>query len=409
MNRVQSNTLQYLEQKKDDAATQEPLDTEPIISSSQDASPQHTYDYTYLHDNPLSQVFDFCVPDHVGNVAIPVYVCIYSIVRKCSIELEENGEMQHVAMPFLKFLMEHKSNEITFPSFEYICDNSSSETNETLFRNMCLMRVLEIAGEKEQMNESASKFTPIYDNAFKGMLYHDNAVLVMFDYDALQTHFVQPEQQSWAIVDEIVFNASVAGVPVDSRVVSIFRKNKLLWNIGYSGGYVEFPHVLYSVVNVSNSSTPSWKNEMTRTTPGSPEEAAFRKSSLMIGQKTDDYVCGSVDGSKYGDRYLFSVYPIVAETLPQCKRYAVFVVGANYVLDKTFHAEYMAKRSVPTNPTRIDGDDAATLGDSATLGVGDSDNADTLYELIPAIYFVETTAAATLMWGVRSYSQFTAI
>ena len=375
MNHAQPNSVHYLAQK------QETVDADtPNPAVSIDHTLQHVYDFTYLHDNHLSRVFDFCVPNSVGNVAIPVYVCIYDIVRTCSIELEENGKVQKVNMPFLKFLVKPKSNEITLPSFEYMCNSASSEDNETLFRNMCLTNVLEITGSKEQFGSS---FETMYDTAFKGMLYHDGAVLVVFDYDDIQTHFVQPETHMWAIVDELVFTTNIAGVPVDSRVVEIFRKNELLWNIAYSGGYVDFPHILYSVVNASNTGVPSWKNELVEPTTDTSSEAVLRKSSLMIGQKTDDYVCGTTDGSKYGDRYLFSVYPIIAETLAQCRRYAVFVVGANYVLDKTFHAKYMEKH-VPVNQTAGAEDD-------------EEDN-DTLDELVPTIYFVETTSAATIMW-----------
>jgi hypothetical protein len=408
MNPAQANPLQYLEQKKDDSVVAMPTnvannpkvannpdvdaDKSPVDKSQMDKSPTHTYDYTYLHDSPLSQVFDFCVPDQAGKVAIPVYICIYQIVRSCSIEIQQNGALNKITMPFLKFLVEPKHNEMSFPSFEYLCDSSSSENNDTLFRNTCLMRLLEIIGPKEQKDAGVET---LYDAAFKGMIYNDGALLVVFDYEIIQTHFVQPNTHQWAIVDEIVFESSIAGVPMDSKIVAIFRKNELLWNIVYSGGYVDFPHILYSVVNTSNTGSPVWKNELVEIAT-TTEDAVFRKSSLMIGQKTEDYVSGTVDGSTYGDRYLFSVHPIVAENLPQCKRYAVFVVGAKYILDKTFHAKYMEQRGM------------AVESEPKVVSPEDDDN-ETLEDLVPTIYFVETSGAATLMWGVRSVSQFEAI
>jgi hypothetical protein len=116
----------------------------------------------------------------------------------------------------------------------------------------------------------------------------------------------------WAIVDEIVFEKNIMGVPFDPKVSALFADHDPLWNIEYDQVYIDFPFSVYAVGEVDGKLANV--------------SSEVRKTDLY--SKSEDY----------GDRYCFSYLKI--GDAHDVIRYATY----------TYHTKYLVEQSGGNGP-----------------------------------------------------------
>lgn len=342
--------------------------------------------YTYLNDDQLHQLFDFCVPSQLDMVT--VHICIYDINTKCKIV---TGEETEISMPFLKYIVQQTESNYIFPRFQLQC----SDNNDTILRDESLLRILDVLGLSQDVNKPP-------ENAFKGFVLcpTNKDVLAVYDFNALRASFSQNseiinlQKYKWSIVDDLVFEKHIHGIPVDPIITSTFRSHKYLWTIKYNGREIDTPFALY---NVKEDDHDIYTNEMS---PLTTADTIFKSQSIVkIGEATDAYK----HGDEIGDMHLFSAKPVMQltpeETL-KLQRYAVFTTGCKYIVDEVFNA-YMSEY------TRTTGTVAWTPLEN-TLKPSENEDTDHDYMSVSSIYFIEDKLFSKLVpiWGIRQPYRF---
>lgn len=369
--------------------------------------------YTYLDNDELHQIFDYCVssPSNTNTNVYSVYLCIYDINRNCKVvTYTETGTESETIMPFLKYIVRQTDTHYTFPSFQHACSNDS-EDNETIIINSCFLRILDILGLSTSPDPTMNPLD--IKTAFKGFVRaNETAVFAVFDFAKLMAYFTQIQSHTysiditgykWAIVDELVFEKRVLGVIVDPVISSTFAKYSYLWNIKYRGREIDFPFCLLNV----KSSDESYINEPS---PLSISDTVFKQKSIVkIGESDDKYKYGSV----YGDMHLFSNKP-VRETVPHehmlLQRYAVFTIGAKYIVDDVFNT-YMKSKTEQTgqtwNPLPIT-ESLTQTQPSSEEEEDTKDEQEIENMMVSCIYFIEDKlfSAQVPLWGIRQPYRF---
>lgn len=349
--------------------------------------------YTYLNDDQLHQLFDFCVPQQLDTVT--VHLCIYDINTKCKVVSYTNsGEEKVISMPFLKYIVQQTDSNFIFPQFQLQC----SDDNDTLLRNESLLRIMDILGLTQDVSNPSTNIS----KAFKGFVLcpSNKDVLAVYDFSILRTSFSQTneiinlQKFKWCIVDDLVFEKHIYGLPIDPIIVSTFHRYHYLWKIKYHGREIDTPFALY---NVKEDDNDIYTNEMS---PTSTADTIFKYQSIVkIGETTDTYNHGDV----IGEMHLFSATPVMQLTLAETlklQRYAVFTTGCKYIVDEAFNTymtEYTQKKGNVVWTTQED-----------TLKVSTDEDTDYDYVSVSSIYFIENKLFSKLMplWGIRQPYRF---
>jgi hypothetical protein len=347
-------------------------------------------EYTYLDDEPLHKHFDYCI--NSGENAHEIYICLYDIQYGCRVvDYGINGnEEKEIHMPFLKYLVIQESN-YTFPHFHFECIDDSDE-NEQKVKNEAMIQILNMLNLK-QNHEEASKILDL-DKCFKGYVYEQNVVLMVYDFMEILQLFGQQSQvqhlyskHMWAIVDELVFEKQILGKPIQSEICDLMVRNPLLWNIYYQGRELDFPFSLLYI----HQKDDVWQNEKM---PTSAADVAMKMQSMVkIGEADDSYKYGD----EYGELHLFASKPLY-DTAPEDKkhyqRYAVFTIGAKYILDPNYHGDLMQANEM--------------LGGDAQNVENENVEEEDIYKMsISSLYFVEDKLFGPLqVWGIRELSRF---
>lgn len=215
----------------------------------------------------------------------------------------------------------------------------------------------------------------------------------------------EPAQIMWATVDELLFEKKVLGNQIDTKIVDAFETRPYLWNITYNGDYLEyFPFILYLVISLEGEGYES--DSIAEVVNPSPPK---KEKTITIGSKLDTY--SLVD--EYGDRYCFTVDPIVAK--PGVVRYAVFTPKPKYILDGVDpEIQGVGSEIQGINP-EIQG------GDPVPEGQEEDPLEDTQKEVLeetmsekiayPVIYFTEKDGplSGRHIWGIKSTDLFVAV
>jgi hypothetical protein len=207
-------------------------------------------------------------------------------------------------IPYLKFLSIREGEGYTFPHIECAPDKFDSEYTQymmTLFEK-------NVTGDTSEI----SPFTPEH------VVIHDKTAIVLFPFEQMAKNEMFRDDailslsdstpalnMKWAIVDEIVFERNIAGVPFDPKVTALFVEHDALWNIEYDEVYIDFPFSVYPVGEV---------------------DGKLANVSSEV-RKTDMYA----QHEDYGDRYCFSYQKIGEAKNPI--RYAVYTYNTKYLVD----------------------------------------------------------------------------
>jgi hypothetical protein len=307
-------------------------------------------DIPFLSDDELSQDFEFCVPD---IPSVKVFLAIYKINGTCYIET--------TPMPFLKYMVEI-GETATFPSFDFECSSMEEEKFKTELV-MFLMQVLNIEDDSGDL----------YERAFRGMVFNPDhkCLFIMIDY--AKCNAPPTNTETWAIVDELVFERRVWNLPVDIPVSDTFRKNEILWTLPNT----EIPVSLYMIKEDQNGIYS------TDLSPNTESPTLF-----MHGDTIDTYKYAD----EYGDMYIFTQNPLLDDGTGSDRkyaRYAVFTPGAKYLLEDQYHHDYLQSLHIISNTNKdVNANDA-----------------------VSTIYFVEDkiTKLPTQLWGMKDSSRFVRI
>ena len=252
--------------------------------------------YLYLHDPPYHKKFEDAVGDSTDTYT--VYICVYSMQDAFTIDATA------AKIPYLKFLSIREGDGYTFPHIECAPDKFDSEYTQymmTLFEK-------NVTGDTSEI----SPFTPEH------VVIHDKTAIVLFPFEQMAKNEMFRDDailslsdstpalnMKWAIVDEIVFERNIAGVPFDPKVTALFVEHDALWNIEYDEVYIDFPFSVYPVGEV---------------------DGKLANVSSEV-RKTDMYA----QHEDYGDRYCFS-YQKIGEAKDPI-RYAVYTYNTKYLVD----------------------------------------------------------------------------
>jgi|LauGreDrversion4_2_1035121.scaffolds.fasta_scaffold00982_4 hypothetical protein len=382
--------------------------------SSNELSPH----YTFLEDEPFHLLFDMCVSG--TNNTWSIHLCIVDVNTQCKIVAYSNSSVsEETQLPFIRYVLQHTLSNteepgagiLRFPTFSFECVNNTEE-NDQQIRNQALTHILQTFGWSPRPGSSPEEAA----KAFRGFIpmKSEGCVMMVYDYRILRQHYQPMAEVSqnvprrlWGIVDEVVFERAVLGVPIAPEICDTVRDTPLLWNIQYKGRDMDFPFSLLSV-RYSYIDDEEWSNE--KVSPYVEDRMMKQQSLVKIGSATDSYTYGG----DYGDLYLFSAKPLY-DTAPgdllTYQRYAVFTVGAKYQLDEKQHSAIFAVRE-QLGGNDIGNDIAELFGDAdVDMGLdADADaDADTKANetIVPCLYFVETQLRHPMpLWGIREISRF---
>jgi hypothetical protein len=244
--------------------------------------------YLYLPDSPFHTDFSEAVGESTDTYT--VYVSAYSMPEAFTID--ETA----AKIPYLRFLSIRENDTYTFPHIE--CTTTTFDSEYTQY----MMNLLDRQVTAD--TPSTLPFKPEH------VLVNGKSVMILFSFDRMVESdmfrdFQLASTMKWAIVDEIVFERNIMGVPFDANVTAVFLEHESIWNIEYDRVYIDFPFSVYAV--------------------GETNDALANVSSDV--RKTDLYS----HHEDYGDRYCFSYLPI-GDT-PELTRYAVYTYNTKYLVD----------------------------------------------------------------------------
>jgi len=244
--------------------------------------------YLYLPDSPFHTDFSEAVGESTDTYT--VYVSAYSMPEAFTID--ETA----AKIPYLRFLSIRENDTYTFPHIE--CTTTTFDSEYTQY----MMNLLDRQVTADM--PSTLPFKPEH------VLVNGKSVMILFSFDRMVESdmfrdFQLASTMKWAIVDEIVFERNIMGVPFDANVTAVFMEHESIWNIEYDRVYIDFPFSVYAV--------------------GEINDALANVSSDV--HKTDLYS----HHEDYGDRYCFSYLPI-GDT-PELTRYAVYTYKTKYLVD----------------------------------------------------------------------------
>jgi hypothetical protein len=337
--------------------------------------------YEYLADSRLTKTTDD-LPDHSV-----VYICLYSMPYTFVVDSESDTKK----IPFLKFLLQKKDTQYTFPTFDFhIHEEKDADLS---FRNQLLDQLVELF--QLTLTPVASD---LHDVVFQGFVLEDGKVFAICNFDALYSQIqtaanpkapfstTNPSQfpisdgnpdatMKWAITEEILYFRTVLGIPVDPIITSTFDTHDYLCNISFDDVYIQFPVSAYYVVDGEVYTNDRIANA---------EDAKNREESLLeYTTMLDNYLYANT----YGDRYCFSHGPIdESADLSTYHRYAIYNYKTKYVIDD----------------------------DAPIVGGGDEDEETQLETMIiPTIYFIEnsprTKNKPVVMWGIHNQDLIAAL
>lgn len=394
-------------------------------------------EYLFLKDEPLHKDYDLCSPDTSTQECV---LCIFSINAECSMKVysDETGDATPITMPFLKYLVEKTPTQVQFPQFMYTCvdtDNSTQLQNEAMVALTVKLGLTQTptgptstvpqtptgptTGTTVPQTTPQTQTSPL-ETAYQGFILHDQVLYMFYNYDVILQHFsvisptqlnqIEPTNTSaygWAIVDELVFQRHVDGVPVINEIGDLFRANPILWNIEYQGTYLDFPFCLYGV---EENNDHQFINETRQSTKQTTSVSPYVASKPTIGRATDTYVFGE----EYGEMYLFSNTAIGSTT--SLSKYAVFVSGCKYLLNTEHHDTFMKYMASVLPPDAHASDVSDTHlseqsdknGEEEENGEGEEEKEEEDNSEISVIYFVEPSIQKQL-WGVRHTHRFVSL
>ena len=271
--------------------------------------------YTYIEDDQLSKRFDLCNKSNTKHV----HFCVYSINIDCYIEgiskpyyKEEYGDIQYNLnefYPFLEFVVQENAESYSFPKIEYECpeiantdknyiedDNSQ---DQIYFENFCKENILSLFNNSYIINKIDLKAL------FKGFIEDDDDNLYVF-FDATSVIDYLKENYILAVIDELVYKKEIYSKPVDSQIVSFFKKNDDLIHImTKEGKRIPFPFQLY----------------ICKDNDGEYENIRTTEPTLKM-----------MDHSFFNMAYYFTSNPIVNNDTKGFRRFACFIFKALYIL-----------------------------------------------------------------------------
>ena len=383
--------------------------------------------YYYLKDEPLHKDYDLCSPETQEQKCA---IVLFSMNIDCRMKVYDsaglNGEL--ITMPFLKFMVERVSSPdiaMQFPEFTYTCvdtDNSTQLETEAM---------LAITNKLGLAQRSAEEGTPTLETAYQGFVLHEDVLFMFYNYDVISQYFTHnttnttnttnitnitnnpnnpnlPNEvpttntsaYTWAIVDELLFQRQVDGVPVANGITELFRSNPILWNIEYQGANLDYPFCLYGVEE-GDTTSPSLVNEHNNGNTNRQTNTPYTKQKQSIGRATELYSLGE----EYGEMYLFSNTTIQPNDT-NCVKYAVFVSGCKYVLDEIKHNAFIEYMTTATH-----GMSAPVYGggimDYIDVGLDEVavDEEKDDHGEVSALYYVEPMVDKQI-WGVRHSHRF---
>jgi hypothetical protein len=294
-------------------------------------------EYLYLPDSPFHTNFQDAVGDSAETYT--VYVGIYSITEAFAID--ETAKK----IPYLRFISVRENDDdqmmYTFPHFE--CTGETFDSEYTVF----MMNLF------EQTATNEIPFTP------KHILVNGNMALVMFSFEDMakaemfSNHAILSLSDSspvlnmkWAIVDEIVFERNIMGVPFNTKISEFLFEHDSLWNIEYDRVYIDFPFSVYPVGEIDG-------------------QLVNINSDV---KKNDVYTLHD----DYGDRYCFTYKPMGDTN--EIIRYAIYTHETKYVVEQT-GMEQTGGNEVKVPPAKIEESESEKTPPQKSI---EGENSDTL-------------------------------
>jgi hypothetical protein len=284
-----------------------------------------------LSGNVLHTTLDWCLPHTESQVV--VNLCIYRQNRNACRVVYDEENILFDPTPFLQFVVEYhaskdKSTDMyTFPFFQYECVEGD---NEHHFEEACLLHTIEHL--KWEQTDKTVEIEP-----YRGFVMHNDQIYAVMDYDELAKQFrpsadAVSDPPQLAIVDELVLQKQILGVPVDPQLTAMFEQNEYMWHIESEGESIPIPLCLYPCklhrdesYDESYSRHPLYENRRV-------EKRAEGATRLLSNRK--------IEHPLYGDMFVFSKQPLVPdepgeEGAPKApyERCAVFVSEPRMVFD----------------------------------------------------------------------------
>ena len=321
-------------------------------SSSSVAKPVYTFLGNPEEDTILSKNVGLSL-ENTSSDEVDVYICMY---RRHMLNIPVESTMfQTLPIEYVSFFMEKSGSEYTFPSFIYKYSRTETDdeddTNNDLLKTACIDQILHVRS-LNQTNMSSEKMPMDVDLGYKGFYSKGKNIYAFFDSNKIERYFqvssedrpntntptVSP-QHVWAIADEIVNKQSVLGIPIENRIVRLFRNNPILWNVQYFGNNIVYPRQFYALIS-SDIHTLSEMDYITETYPS--EGKTILHMSMALPYAYSDI---------FSERYLFTKYPLPEKNkqTQMYKRYACFLYNPRYIFDETYEKHIDCIKKYPNN------------------------------------------------------------
>jgi hypothetical protein len=316
---------------------------------------ENTNTYTNVNTNPVYTFLgnpeeDTILSKNVGlslqntsSDKVNVSICMY---RRYIMNIPVvSRKINTLPIEYVSFFMEKSGGEYTFPSFTYKYSHTENEDDENndLLKTACIEQILNVR-TLNQTKTTAEKMPEEIDLGYKGFHVQGKHIFAFFDSNKIETYFKRQDdpvssEHVWAIVDEIMNKQSVLDIPIDNRIVRLFRKNPILWNIQYCGNNIVYPKQFYALT-ASDVHTLSEKNYITETYP--TEGKTLLHMSMALPYAYSDI---------FSDRYLFTKYPLPEnhKQTRMYKRYACFLHNPRYIFDETYDKHIDCIKKYPNN------------------------------------------------------------
>ena len=122
----------------------------------------------------------------------------------------------------------------------------------------------------------------------------------------------------WATVDELLFEQKIMGEEVEPAIFDCFSKHHNLWNIeDAEHNYIRFPFSVFAVE--IDAATNQFKT------------ITIDQSEEHLVEKIDHYGTPESSADEYGERYCFTISPLLEPTTNP-RRYAMFAWKTRYIV-----------------------------------------------------------------------------
>ena len=288
-----------------------------ISDSDSDSSNDmnNTFNYKYLHDNPLSREFNY-KRDYTKLYKISL--CLYKIntdSRTLFLEylfVKKDGNYQ---FPQADLIMSNFTQMLTPPSMQIMPtdnltdadDNTDDTDDETELLNQC-----------SQLFNKITSLT-LDKTMYQGFLEDDSNIFIFLNYTDAESD-IEITESKWAILDEIVTKRSILDIPIITSNYELFYKNLILLQLfDYNNQEIIKPIAAYLCETKPNE-TDDYNNVY----------YAETENNLS----TTSLIQPKIDHPIFGDVYLFSNNQLNYTNLNKIKRFALFIDSAVYILNK---------------------------------------------------------------------------